>query len=254
MGQRLRRNITLSLIATLALTLVSAQASWRSKSSLRYKTFFGKCPSRVAGALALKLMKTFEETASLRDVKLKIVEEKLKEKHFLSDYRITFDPLTNLINFNFECPEPLMKVQIYKESGLESYEALLVETGELFDPTYEVLLKAEGKLATQLPYLALPVGEMSSALQKRITSIVSSMAPEFRKKLSEVILKEGGELTIILSVAGSPSSVFMGDDLWEDKLVRLEKIISYMEAKKKVPAIINLTNAKKVVVKFNDKI
>lgn len=232
----------------------ASEASWASQSALKYKTSFGRCPSRAAGSLVIKLMKTFEETGSLKDVKVRISDEKLRDKHFLSEYRINFDPMTNLLSFKFECPEPLMKVQIYKENGLDSYEALLADNGELFDPTYEVLLRAEEKLSGQLPYLAIPVGEMSSELQKRVTNVIGKMRPEFRKKLSEVILKEGGDLTIILSVSGTPSSVFMGIDEWDDKLTRLEKIISYMESKQKVPAIINLTNAKKVVVKFNDKI
>jgi hypothetical protein len=45
----------------------------------------------------------------------------------------------------------------------------------------------------------------------------------------------------------------MGVDEWNLKMTKLEKIVNYMELQKKIPAIINLTNSKKVVVKFNDK-
>ena len=94
---------------------------------------------------------------------------------------------------------------------------------------------------------------MDQQIQKEITSIVNGMSESFRDRLSEVILNEKKELTIILSVRNNPSSVFLGNDLWDKKVTKLKKIVKYMEAKKKMPAIINLTNSEKVVVKFNGK-
>jgi hypothetical protein len=44
----------------------------------------------------------------------------------------------------------------------------------------------------------------------------------------------------------------MGLDEWEEKVAKLDKIVNYMELKEKIPAVINLTNSKKVVVKFRD--
>ncbi len=225
----------------------------QKKQELRKRTSFGKCPSRAAGTLTLQLIKAFEKNHSLRDVKVKITKEKLTEKHFISKYRISYDPLQNFLKFNFDCPEPLMKVQIYKNNGLEAYDAILVDNGKLYDPTYEVLLRGEHKLSHDLPFLALPVGDMENKFQEQITALVKGMGPKFRKKLSEVILNESKELTVILSVKGHPSSVFLGSNSWDDKVLKLRKIIKYMEAKGKIPAIINLTNLEKVVVKFNDK-
>ena len=146
-----------------------------------------------------------------------------------------------------------MKVQIYRKDSADSYEAILVDNGQLFDPTYEVLLRAEKKLTHDLPYLSMPVGEMEDNIQIDVTNLVKEMRPGLRSKLSEVILNDSKELTIILSINGHPSSVFMGLGEWSDKLVKLDKIVNYMELKEKIPAIINLTNSKKVVVKFNDK-
>ena len=197
-------------------------------------------------------MKTFEQTKSLRKIKERIVSEKLNEKHFVTDYKIKYDPVKKGLHFRYECPEPLMKVQIYKENGLDSYEAILVDNGELFDPTYVVLLRSEKKLKANLPYFALPVGEMDKKIQKEVSHIVKNMKKSFRKKISEVILNENKDLTIILSINGGPSSVFIGKDDWTKKVEKLKKIVSYMEKKKKIPAIINLTNSKKVVVKFNE--
>lgn len=223
------------------------------KKELKYRTSFGKCPSRAAGTLTLQLVKAFERNQSLRDVKIKIVKEKLNEKHFLSDYKVQYNPHKKILHFKFDCPEPLMKVQVYKSNGLESYDAILVDNGLLFDPTYEVLLRGEKKLTHDLPFLALPVGDMDKKVQNQITKIVKKMPKKFRLKLSEVILNDSKELTIILSVKGHPSSVFLGNKEWGDKVVKLQKIVKYMETNGKVPAIINLTNLKKVVVKFNDK-
>lgn len=212
---------------------------------MNYRTSFGSCPSRTAGTLTLQLIKVFERTKSLRDVKLKLVKEKLTEKHFISDYKISYDPRRGSLNFKFSCPEPLMKVQIYKSNGLESYEAILVENGELLDPTYEVLLRAEDKLDKPLPFLALPVEEMDKKTQRTVADMVMGMDYKVRRNLSELILDENKELTIIISVGNKPSSIFMGKEDWKGKLKKLERIVSFMDKKRKVPTIINLTNAKK---------
>jgi hypothetical protein len=46
----------------------------------------------------------------------------------------------------------------------------------------------------------------------------------------------------------------MGADLWEEKLTKLTKIVGFVKDSKRYPSSINLVNAKKVVVKFSDKI
>ena len=222
------------------------------KKKISYRTSFGKCPSRSAGTFTLQLIKAFELGESLRDVKTKIVKDKLNEKYFISEYNISYDPMRRFIKFHFECPEPLMKVQLYKENGLESYEAILVADGRLVDPTYEILLRSENKMENELPFLALPVDEMNDLIKGKIANLIKSMTPEFRKSLSEVILNEQKDLTIILSLKNRPSSVFMGKNNWDLKLAKLLKIVGYMSKKKRLPSVINLTNAKKVVVKFND--
>ena len=220
---------------------------------IRYRTSFGSCPSQAAGKLTLNLVKAFELNNSLKDVKLKMLHEKLQEKHFISNYSIKYDPSKKMLNFSYQCPEFLMKVQIYKNDGEDSYEAILVKGGKLFDPTYEVLLRSEKKLSHELPYLALPVGDMDTDLQRKIAHLIGDLSTNFRSKMSEVILNDLKELTIILSIKGHPSSVFLGKDSWDEKVVKLKKIVNYVNSKKRIPAIINLTNAKKVVVKFNDK-
>jgi hypothetical protein len=222
------------------------------KKKITYRTAFGKCPSRSAGTFTLQLIKAFEQGESLKDVKTKIVKDKLNEKYFISSYNIAYDPLRRFIKFSFECPEPLMKVQLYKENGMESYEAILVEDGKLVDPTYEILLRSEKKIDNELPFLALPIKEMNENVKIEIADLVKSMTPEFRKNLSEVIINEKKDLTIILSVNNRPSSVFMGKEDWETKIEKLLKIVGYMSKKKRIPSVINLTNAKKVVVKFNE--
>ena len=225
----------------------------KSDNRIKYRTNFGYCPARVAGGLVLDLVKTFEQTTSLRTLKQRILEEKLDKKYFLSHYTITYDPFKGFLSFIFQCPKPLMKVQIYKEDHPSPYEAVLVDTGELYDAAYETMLKSEKKLKDDLPHLALPVGEMDEKAQVKITNLILSVESSFRKKISEIILAKNGDLTIIMSILGRPSSVFIGNDEWDQKMVKLQRLVEYVRKKHKVPVIINLVNPKKVVVKFNDK-
>lgn len=233
---------------------VSVQAKLKNYSAreAQYKTYFGTCPSQVAGKLTLMLMRKFEETQSLMEVKKLIVSEKLDEKHFLSDYRISHDPALNLIRFNFECPKPVMKAQIYKENGEEFYTAVLVDTGEFVDPAYEVLLRAEKKLNRKLPNLAFPVNMIDTKAQRQMTELAMAFDSAFKDKLSEIILDQDKKLTMIFSIDRRPSSAFLGNDYWSEKVDKLAKVIDYMKKKNTIPAVINLTNSKKIVVKFSD--
>ena len=225
---------------------------WK-KNKIKYRTFFGKCPSRVAGSLTLGLVKEFERRSFLSDVKKKIINEKLISKHFISSYEIKFNPVKRFLDIKLDCPLPLMRVQIYKRNGQESYEALLVDNGKLFDPTYEEILENDKKLQYDLPSLAIPVEKANEKIQNQLVNIIKAMENKFRKKLSEVILNNDGNLTIILSLDGSPSSAFLGDSEWTTKALKLQKILKFLRTKQKTPSVINLTNSKKVVVKFNDR-
>jgi hypothetical protein len=241
------------LLSSACSLLFASNAPVEKKNEFNYRSDLGHCPTRPAGMMALQVIKEFEDSNSLYDVKSKIIADKWMDKYFVTDYKLSYDPYSKVLKINFDCSEPIMKVQIYKNNGADSYEAILTENGQLVDPTYEALLRQEKKLTRSLPYLALPVNDMDNKIQAEVTSIVRDMRPELRKKLSEVIVNDNKELTIILSVSGNPSSVFMGLDEWREKMKKLDKIVSYMEAKEKIPAVINLTNGKKVVVKFKDK-
>lgn len=238
----------------LLLLFLKVSVSWSANPKpLNFKTSFGNCPSRTAGALTLAMVKIFEEKKSLKALKENIVQEKLMEKYYLSDYRVSYDPLEKLLRLNFECPRPLMKVQIYKNNGDDSYEAILVDNAQLFELSYLTVLKEENKLRKNIPSLALPVGNFEIETRRSIAGLVNNMGEDLKKNLSELILNELNELTIILSIGERPSSVFIGPDDWELKVSKLEKIIKFLEAKKRVPSVINLTNTKKIVVKFGDK-
>ncbi len=233
-------------------SLLSIKASY-SSTGINYKTSFGNCPSRIAGSLTLSIVKVFEEKKSLKALKESINQEKLMDKYYLSDYKINFDPLEKMLQIKFECPKPLMKVQIYKTNNVDSYEAILVENAQLFEPSYLTVLKEENKLKKEIPSLALPVGNFELETRKSIAKLVNEMDEELKKNLSELILNELNELTIILSIGERPSSVFIGPDDWAEKVTKLQRIVKFLEAKKRVPSVINLTNTKKIVVKFSDK-
>ncbi len=242
-------------VSALVLLLFSTQAYSKKyfESKLHYKTNFNSCPSKSTGRLTLNLIKEFEKNKSLLDIKKFIVKEKLENKYFLSRYNVNYDPSQELLNFEFDCPKPLMNVQIYKKDGEEFYTAVLVDTGDLYDPAYEMLLRSEKILKHKLPHMALPVKLIDSDIHKRVTSVLNGLKKGFVKDISEVIVSENKELTIIMSVGRKPSSAFLGRDYWGEKVAKLGSIMNVMKKKKTIPAVINLTNAKKVVVKFTDK-
>ncbi len=221
-------------------------------NQVKFRTNFGNCPSRAVGSLVLNLVKHFEQKKSLRNLKKKIVNNKLDKKYFLSHYSIAYAPLKGLLSFSFDCPQPLMKVQLYKKDG-GMYEAILVDNGQLYDPIYETLMRSEKKLDHDLAYLAIPIGEMDEKAQLKIKDFILSVDELFRRKISEVILAENGDLTIIMSILSHPLSIFIGNQEWEEKMKKLKRLIKYVEIRRKVPAIINIINLEKVIVKFNNK-
>lgn len=235
-------------------TVLASNPELEMKKEINYKTQFNGCPSQAVGKLTLDLVNEFDKKKSLLDLKKMIVEKNLEEKYFLSKYVINFDPTAQALKFNFECPRPIMRAQIYKKNGEEYYTAILVETGKFVDPAYEVLLRAEKKLETTLPSLAYPVSMVNDETLKTITALTQKFDKEFKNKLSEVILNEDKSLTMIFSIDRKPSSAFLGNDYWSEKVEKLTKVIDFMKKKKKVPAVINLTNSKKIVVKFSDSI
>jgi hypothetical protein len=241
------------LIYLILILIKSDFAFAKKETPPKYRTYFGTCPSRSAGKLSLKTMEVFENKKSLKDVKEAYIRDGLAEKYFLSSYKIDYHPQQNFLTISFECPKPLMKVQVYKEDGAESYSAILVEGGKLLDPSYEILLRSEGKLNIELPFFALPLKDIDSFNQEQMAKSLSVIPKEKKSLLSEVIIDEKGDLLFILSYQDNPISAFLGKDEWDLKIKKLFKMVDYFDQHKKIPTIVNLTNPKKVVVKFSDK-
>ncbi|MCY4523115.1 MAG: hypothetical protein OXB84_00095 [Halobacteriovoraceae bacterium] len=219
-------------------------------AKFKYRTLFNNCPVKSAGSFVLEAVKIFEKDPSLKTMKDNIVKHSLKEKYFIANYKINYRPFRKFLKFDLNCSHPLMKVQIYKKNGIDSQKAILVDTGELYGSAYEKLLRAENKLDTPLPFLALPEGEFDEKLQNKITRVMNSVGINVKEKISEIIVDKESNLTMILSVNDNPSSVFIGDQKWMKKVGKLGRIIDFMDTKNTFPSIINLTNSEKVVVKF----
>lgn len=219
-------------------------------NDIKYRTSYGECPSKSAGDFAIIVMKEFERSRSLKQVKEKILTEKLDEKYFLSEYQVGYNPVSRTVRIRLECPEALVKVQVYRENGKEHYSAVMVSNGKLFDPSYEMILKAEKKLKVDLPSLAISVQDLEGEVHENFTRFATRLSVSIRQKISEIIINDNKELTMVFSLGGRTTSVFLGTDFWETKLEKLGKIISYVEKSHKYPSTINLTNAKKVIVKF----
>jgi hypothetical protein len=225
-----------------------------TQREMNYRTYFGECPTKSSGHLTLLLMKEFEKRHSLKDVKEKILNEKLDEKYFLSDYRISYNPVIKTLRVQLDCPEPLVKVQVYKPNGQEHYSAILADNARMYEPQYENLMRAEKKLNYQLPLLAISMEQLEASAPTDIAQFIKKMDLDLRKQISEIIVSKNNDLTVIFALGGKATSVFMGPELWEEKLAKLTKIVGYVGKNKRYPSSINLVNTKKVVVKFSDKI
>ncbi|MBA2403358.1 MAG: cell division protein FtsQ [Bdellovibrionales bacterium] len=245
------------LVSILSLATISAFAAVPdsfTQKNINYRTYVGECPGKSSSNFAMIVMKEFEKKHSLKDVKEKILNEKLDEKHFLSDYRINYNPVIKTLRINLECPQPLVKVQVYKSNGEEHYSAILGDNGKMYDPGYENLMKAEKKLMGNLPLLAISMKQLEGDAPTNLVQFIKLMDKDLRNQISEIIINKNNELTIVFALGGKATSVFMGADLWEEKLTRLTKIVGYVQKNKRYPGSINLVNSKKVVVKFSDKI
>lgn len=248
---------TIFLVLLLSLLSTSLLASRRNsdaftQNNISYRSYFGECPSKSSGMLTLIIMKEFEKNHSLKEVKEKILSEKLDEKYFLSDYRIAYNPVIKTLRIQLECPEPVAKVQVYKPNGEEHYSAILGSNAKMYEPHYENLMKSEKKLAYNLPLLAISMDQLDGDAPMAISRFVQMMEKELRKQISEIIINKNNELTIVFALGRRATSVFMGADLWEEKLGKLTKIVGYVSKNKRYPTSINLVNSKKVVVKFSD--
>lgn len=235
-------------------SVLAAKPESFTQKDVKYRTYIGECPSKSSGMFGIIVMKEFEKNHSLKDVKEKILKEKLDEKFFLSDYRISYNPVIKTLKIRLNCPEPLAKVQVYKSNGEEHYSAILGENSKLYEPQYENLMKAEKKIRQNLPLLALTMKQIEQDAPTTLSRFIKAMEPDLRRTISEMFLNKNNDLTIVFSLGGKATSVFMGADLWEEKLSKLSKIVGFVKESQRYPSSINLVNAKKVVVKFSDKI
>jgi len=240
------------ILGITSFTALAANPDTLGQKNTLYRTYIGECPNRSASSFAMLVMKEFEKDHSLKDVKEVILREKLDEKHFLSDYRISYNPVAKTLNLQMECPAPLAKVQVYKSTGEEHYSAILGENAKLYDPGYENVLKAEKKLNFHLPLLAISMEQLETTAPTNLAKIIRLMDKDLRGQISEIIYNKNNELTFVFALGRKATSVFMGAEAWEEKLPKLTRLIGYVHKNKRYPSSINLVNAKKVVVKFSD--
>ena len=113
-------------------------------------------------------------------------------------------------------------------------------------------MKAEKKLTHNLPLLAISMEQLQGDAPTTLSKFIQKMDKDLRRQISELIINKNHELTIVFALGRKATSVFMGADLWEEKALKLGKIVGYVSKNKRYPSSINLVNAKKVVVKFSD--
>ncbi|MGB0454894.1 MAG: cell division protein FtsQ/DivIB, partial [Bacteriovoracaceae bacterium] len=236
---------------TLSVGLVSPIAlAKKAQKNINYKIKSYQCPKKAVGELTLRLMKVFERHRSLKDIKFAIQKNGYKDKYFVDEYKVSYSPLTKNLRFSFYCSNPLMNIEIYDEFGGKSFQGVLVSSGKVFEKDYLRLINNDRKKDLELPYLSLPAKKLESEMPKQISKLFKALTPKSRAKVSEIILNNDQELTMILMSRKSPTSVFVGKDEWDEKFQKLQKLINYFEQNAQEPQLVNLTNSKKIVVKF----
>ena len=182
--------ILVSILSLATLNSLAGVPDSFTQKNINYRTFIGECPSKSSTSFAMIVMKEFEKKHSLKNVKEKILNEKLDEKHFLSDYRINYNPIIKTLRINLECPEPLVKIQVYKPNGDEHYSAILGDNGKMYDPGYENLMKAEKKLTNNLPLLAISMKQLEGDAPTELARFIKLMEKGLRDQVSEIIMNK----------------------------------------------------------------
>lgn len=221
------------------------------ESGMYYQTYFNSCPRQHVGKLVLEIINELRSDPSLIKIKRKMKEEKWEQRYFLSSYEIKVDPIRNMVGLKFQCPHPIFRV--HQVGNLQdAFESVLVDNGDLFDTTYEYLYYEDKNKSKDLPYLSLPSPiSQNTDLAKEIAILQKKYGQFFKTNLSEIIINESNEMTLIFSHEQGSSAAFLGKTPWDEKVQRLQKIIAHFSHLRKIPSHINLLNPKKVVVKFS---
>ena len=156
-----------------------------------------------------------------------------------------------MLHFYFKCPSPSFKLNFQKDGYKDEQTGILADNGVILSTGYLSLLRGEGKFKKGLPVVTIVEGDLESDV-KTASKAGNLFKRSFPDELSELILDERRNLTAILAVQNHPVTVFMGRDDWKEKIVKLKKTITYLDKKTRLPKVINLTDVKKVVVKFSD--
>lgn len=220
-----------------------------TQTKTQYTLDFVSCPMKSSGDLAILLAKEFDATKSLFKIKKMMVNDRLKESYFLSSYQIGFNPILKRLSFKFTCPSLMAKIQIHRENG-QSFLGSLVDTGEVFDPQYEILLRREKMIESSVPYFAISLKNLNDQKHLGVVKLLKEMNPKLYKQISEVIINDADELSLILKSKNNAISVSFGKEYWDQKVEKVIKIQEHFNQKERQPKFINLTSNKKVVVRF----
>ena len=125
-----------------------------------------------------------------------------------------------------------------------------MDNGEIYRESYQALIEKERGKPLNIPFLSIPHDKLGKMDSKVLASIYSKIDDRNKKKISEIIINEHDELTFIISSSNRVASAFLGEEKWSEKVSKLEKILNHFEDSGKLPSLVNLTNLKKVVVKF----
>jgi len=243
--------IILLVILLNSICYSSSKTPTFSNTKTKYSLSWGSCPIKTSGDFAIMLAREFDQHTSLYKLRETIEKEHWKEKFYLSSYTIDYNFWENKLIFKFQCPKPLLKIQVYLQGTSQYYSGILVENGEIFDPQYEIELRRENNLKDRLPFFSISEEHVKNQKHHKIVEFMKLYPVNLSTKLSEVILNNNNELTLIMSKKNKALSVFLGSDYWDEKLTKLLAVDKYFLNLTNYPTQMNLTSLKKIVVKFS---
>jgi hypothetical protein len=219
-------------------------------SGIRYEVQTNLCPKSHVQHLINKIKRSYDEHQSLYDLKKQFLSENWSTQYFLSFYKIEYFPFVKKVAVQLDCSQPLFRVH-FKQNSHELYEKTLAENGQLYDPNYEYLYYKDQDVPVQLSYLTIDEKHRENKIFFiQIKNLVKTQKVFFQKYIAEAIFDEGDSLTFIIRHSQGSSVAYLGKSDWNKKLHILKKMMMNFEMQGQIPVLMNVSNLKKVVVKF----
>lgn len=211
---------------------------------------YENCPESSSNEFIVKTLEDFNNKKSLYELNQKIINNKLKEKYYLNNLKISYSPIKNTLHYFLHCPKALAKVQVYNEKNSLKFSAIFTDENDYFDPNFENDLLSNNLIKSALPNLIMSNENIELAEKINLNEIIKKLSTYKNKSIVEMIYDKNKNLTVILLNQDITSSIFLGNGMWLEKELKLRSVLDYLDRENKIPNKINIENINKVILKF----